>query len=202
MQCNRRQGRIIWRAEVTNLEPEPSRDSTRRAKPRARPWARRATDGDGASGCSSEPWSSCGMALDGTDARNSRVPCTEWRARLSRQQRQKQIQSSAVQHSAAQLPVEHSTAHHSTVLVSASHRSVRKVRLVRALVLVRSPRTAGGRALVGIVATVSVSVVKMQMRMREDRGKRMMATSWRGWQKRKKPCRCIHADPKLACLLN
>jgi hypothetical protein len=40
------------------------------------------------------------------------------------------------------------------------------------------------------------------MRMREDRGKRMMATSWRGWQKRKKPCRCIHADPKLACLLN
>ena len=193
---SRRRRRIIWRAEVTNLEA--SRDSTNWAKPRARPWARRRwcpwlLDG---------PWSSCGMALDGTDARNSRVPCTEWRARLSRQQRQKQIQSSAVQHSAAQLPVEHSTAHHSTVLVSASHRSVRKVRLVRALVLVRSPRTAGGRALVGIMATVSISVVKMQMRMREDRGKRMMATSWREWQKRKKPCRCIHADPKLACLLN
>jgi hypothetical protein len=54
---------------------------------------------------------------------------------------------------------------------------VRKVRLVRALELVRSPRTAGGRALVGIVSTVSISVVKMQMmQMREDRGERMM-----GW---------------------
>jgi hypothetical protein len=82
----------------------------------------------------------------------------------SRQQRQKQ--ASPVQHSvlsAAQLPVEHSTAQHRSGERIAS--SVRKVRLVRALELVRSPRTAGGRALVGIVATVSihVSVVKMQM---------------------------------------